>query len=97
MAKTKVLYGPASAPHPLCRGRFFVTSFEKWDSSRRGGGGADVGKGPLWPPIVEIKNVLIRHHQPSVPRAATRAPSPPNSTPAPTRIVPLTSLRHSVN
>ncbi len=40
---------------------------------RRGGGGADGGRGPLWPPAVLSPR-----------RAATRAPSQPHTTPAPT-------------
>src|SRR6266550_5995054 len=37
--------------------------------------------GPLWPPAVALGLGIIALH----PRAATRAPTPPNSSPAPTR------------
>ncbi len=46
--------------------------------SRRGGGSVDAGLGPLWPPVVACTIS-------STPQTATRAPTPPNTTPAPTR------------
>src|SRR5436190_11319786 len=74
----------------LYRTRFF----QRHHGSRRGGSGADVGRGPLWPPVVGIKNVLLLHPQPSALRAATRAPTPPNTTPAPMRTIPLFKTPH---
>ncbi len=55
------------------------------EESRRGGGGADDGRGPLWPPVpaTDQKSAL---QITSTERAATRAPSLPGTTPAPTRI-----------
>src|SRR6266581_676891 len=58
------------------RGRFLGSGDA---TSRRGGCGADVGGGPLWPPAGG------RAHSPQARRAATRAPTPLSPAPAPTR------------
>jgi threonine dehydrogenase-like Zn-dependent dehydrogenase len=63
-------------------------AFKGAHRARRGGGGGGMGREPLWPPARGI----ISHAQPARGRrAATRAPSPPFPTPAPTDLrVPLT-------
>jgi hypothetical protein len=50
---------------------------------RRGGGGADVGRGPLWPPAVLAMS-------PTLPQAGGhKGPSQPHTTPAPTATTSL--------
>src|SRR2546423_2003456 len=53
------------------------------EDRRRGGGGADGGRGLLGPPGGGLSSVLFLHKEAR--RAATRAPTPPNPAPAPTR------------
>ncbi len=50
--------------------------------ARRGGCGADAGGGPLWPPVGEVEPLPTGEGG----RAATRAPAPHHTTPAPTRL-----------
>ena len=69
---------PAKVAETLEKGR-------NVEESRRGGGGADDGRGPLWPPVPATDQKSALQVIPNG-RAATRAPSLPGTTPAPTRM-----------